>query len=237
MDVYGISGLKNHGKDTLARLMQREREALGISPAFHTTHFAYELKRLCMVIFGLTEAQVYDQDLKEVPLSTPIEMDEYLGLMRKHTDLNIQPAGKLASSPREVMQFFGTEYVRKTEDRYWLTCVLKVIKEKGNFVLIPDTRYPNEADALRSIGGRVIRVRRLDLPEGTDGHSSETELTKIDPDLYLGTITDKFELQTKVAALLATGNFAEAKKYDYRTRDRAEGHVADFLQSYYAATQ
>lgn len=233
MNVYGISGLKNHGKDTLARFIQREREKLGTLPSFHVTHFAYELKRLCQVVFGLTEAQVYDQDLKEVPLPEPIEMDKYLTRMGEETGLHIRHACKFAKSPREVMQYFGTEYVRKTQDNYWLDCVLKVVAEKGDFVLVPDTRYQNEVDALRSIGGKVIKVKRLGLPEGVDGHSSETEMAKIEPDLLLVTVTDNFSLQEEVAKRLAVGDFAAAQQYDFRNRTKATGKLAEFFQNYY----
>jgi len=215
MNVYGISGLKGHGKDSLAKAIQGE------SGDFRITHFAFELKRLGGVIFGLTDAQMHDQLLKELPLPEPVHMDEFLPAMREQTGLDIQPAEKVANTPREVLQYLGTEYVRRARQSYWVDCVLKEIMDVGDFFLVPDTRYPNEADALRSIGGKVIKVKRIDIPEHTDGHSSETEMAKIDPDLLLGTVTGGFGLQSKVAALIARGQFEEAKKYDYRRIERA----------------
>lgn len=215
MNVFGISGQKGHGKDTLARLMQKECES------FHITHFAAELKRLSKLIFGLTDAQMHDQDLKEAPLGRPVEMDSFVPYMQSRTGLSIQPCGKIAKTPREVLQFFGTEYVRRARDSYWVDCVLREVHEKVDFVLVPDTRYLNEMEALRRIGGKVIKVQRLGLPEGTDGHTSETEMAKINPDLFLATVTDNFALQTKVAKLISEGRFEEAKKYDYRSIEPA----------------
>lgn len=216
MNVYGISGLKGHGKDTLAKYIQSERVAYGEGPAFKVTHFATRLKTLCKHIFRLTEADMHDMAKKESPLPRPIAMDLYLTSMRKTTGLNITIKGKIAKTPREVMQYFGTEYVREAQDDYWIQCVLKEIKLAKDFVLIPDTRYPNEADAIRSIGGRVIKVERTDFPSNTDGHSSETEMAKIDPDLVIGTVTDNFSLQTRIARHLAAEDFTTAFKYDYR---------------------
>lgn len=251
-DVYGITGNKGHGKDTFARLLVQKRIAQDGLVKLKTTHFAEELKRLATVVYGLTWDQLHKLEAKEAPLATPIEMDDKLDQLRKETGLDIKPTGLTATSPRLLMQYLGTEYVRKTQDDFWLDIVVKKIREHGGFYLIPDTRFTNEADAVRSVGGKVLKVKRLDLPDAGDGHSSETEMEKIVPDLLIGTITDNFGLQSRIAEYLVEGRFDIAQKYDYRhlqrglaeynggasTRDVAELldlplTEAEFVLSYY----
>ena len=48
-------------------------------------------------------------------------------------------------------------------------------------VVIPDTRFPNEADAIRERNGIIVRVVREDQPTSIGaGHSSEQILTDVD---------------------------------------------------------
>ena len=208
-ELYGITGRKGHGKDTFAALVEKANDS------FSRTHFAAALKHMSGRIFGLTEGQMHDPALKEQPLSHAVTMDLFVEAMRKETGLAIQPRGKVATSPREVLQFFGTDYVRAVQGDFWIqrTCSEVVNKRQ---VLIPDTRYPNEADALRGLGGLVIKVVRIDAQPSTDGHSSETQIDNIDPDLLLGVKTGDLSLAERVAGLVAMNRFSGAVRYDYR---------------------
>jgi hypothetical protein len=219
-NVFGISGPKRHGKDTFSKFLVRARQELGLYPDFTIAHFAGELKRQAGVVFGLSYEQL-DGSQKEAPFPEPVEMDRFLEEMSLESGLDIKPAGIIAKTPREIMQCLGTEYVRRAQQSYWVDIILKKVDVLGGHVLVSDTRFPNEADALRSIGGKVIKVQRLDLPCTGDGHSSETEMEKIVPDLLLGTMTDDFRLQTRVAHYIASGRFDLAQGYDYRKIERA----------------
>lgn len=199
--IVGILGEKGHGKDTFARLVQSETGEFGV------THFAEALKSMCHEIWGLTEEQLHDPVVKEEPLHTPVYMDEAIEAMRSVTGLSgIKPAGRVARTPREVMQFFGTEYVRATQDDYWVEQVRKVIRRGGSF-LVPDTRFHNEADALREMGGLLIKIVRVDAPVGGDGHASETQQAAIVPDITVHTRTGDLRNAIAVAKALAAGFF------------------------------
>ena len=211
-EFYGIMGPKGHGKDRFAKMVS----SFGV---FTTNHFAAKLKSLAGIIFGLTEGQMHDPAQKEVSFSVPIEMDIFLGAMRRETSLSIQPAGMVAHSPREVLQFFGTEYVRRAQDDYWISSLINSVTSRR--VLVPDTRFPNEAEAIRKAGGKIIKIIRLDLPASGDSHASETESGLIEPDLLLGTLTNEFSVPMKVAALIAKGKFSAALRYDYRRAQKA----------------
>lgn len=219
--IYGISGLKSHGKDTLAkRIVETDSR-------FIILHFADELKRLAGEVYELTHDQMYKQAFKEVPLEEPIELDSKLAQLCDETKLDIQPAGMVAKTPREVLQFLGTEYVRKTQETYWVDVVVDQIRTHNGYALVPDTRFPNEAQALRDLGGQIILVHRLDLEIPPDTHASETEILKTSPDLYLGTITDRFSLQREVVSRIAADNFNPAKKLDYRRLHKALSEIQE----------
>tara|TARA_Y100000310_G_C20648096_1_gene797796 strand:+ start:382 stop:1419 length:1038 start_codon:yes stop_codon:yes gene_type:complete len=209
--LYGIAGFKGHGKDTFAHLVCNANPDV----SWYVDHFAGSLKIMAMEIFGLTKDQVYTQEGKVESLD-PVSMDDYCDSMSKVTGIQIYPQNKIARSPREILQFFGTEYVRSSRDSFWFDQIKSSIEGKDN-VLVPDLRFLNEESFIRSLGGRVIRIMRLGLDEDSskDLHPSEQESLKILPDLYLGTLTDRFSLQDKVSRLVSHGLFNEARSYDY----------------------
>jgi hypothetical protein len=214
-EIYGITGEKGHGKDTFARLI------MGINPLFQVTHFGGHLKQIAERVFGLTNDQMNDPTLKEAPLKKPITMDLFLEGLRRETSLPIQPRNKVGYSPREVMQYLGTEYIRSVQGDYWVHQVLRSIEGHHHF-LVPDARFNNEVDGIRSIGGRIIKILRIDAPPSGDKHISETGCAKIIPDLTLGARTGDFSLLKLVAQLIATNNFDAALRYDYNIAEQTQ---------------
>lgn len=216
VQVYAITGWKGHGKDTFANSI------VGFNKSFVITHFAAPLKRMSGRVFGLTEAQMNDPKLKEAPLEKPIVMDLFLAQMREETGLDIQPANMIAYTPRQVLQYFGTEYVRKVQDDFWVQKIVEFVRNHPKKkVLIPDCRFPNEAAAVWGLGGKIIRVLRLDVPLPEDAHPSEREIENITPDLLIGKVSSDMSLQTRIAKLVAMNRFDSALIYDYRSAQRA----------------
>lgn len=209
MEIYGIAGLKQHGKDTLANHIKQYNDK------FEIVHFADEVKKMASSIFAVPIEYFADPILKEHWLQDPIVMDIFLSHMRRETGLNIERQDKIARSPRQLLQFFGTEYVRKAKDNYWIDVVKNIILESNNKnFLIPDVRYPNEEQMLRSLDGKIIKVERIDLPFKNDGHISEKpEL--INEDLMLGFVTGDFSLHRLVGSLIACNLFNHTFKFDF----------------------
>lgn len=224
-EIYGIMGGKGHGKDTFARLVteanaRQSRSHRGSAKAvFAIHHFAGALKRMSARIFGLKDDQMHDPSLKEAALSSPVDMDLFVDAMCLETGLAIQPAGKIARSAREILQFFGTEYVRRAQSDYWIQRLLHDASQRR--VLVPDTRFANEVTALRSVGGRIIKIVRIDIQPTEDAHASEEEQKTIEPDLLIATRTGDLSLPSRVANLVALGKFDAALRYDYRRALRA----------------
>lgn len=192
--IYGITGTKGHGKDTLAKLIQKH------NPDYRVLHFAGKLKNICREVYGLTDPQLTELEHKEKLFDQPLNMDEYVVQLSEATGLSILSRGLIAKNAREVMQFVGTEYVRSIQDSYWRDCVERELT--GN-CLVPDTRFINEAELIRRHGGKIIRVERMDLPKNTDGHASETEQLMIQVDLTIRVKTGDFDALEKVARVLA----------------------------------
>ena len=70
-------------------------------------------------------------------------------------------------TPRYVLQVFGTECMRQGfYDGIWVSLVKKKIQENPDINwVIPDTRFPNEVDMIKSISGSVWCVQRGDQPQ------------------------------------------------------------------------
>ena len=113
-----------------------------------------------------------------------------------HWDGNKDEAG------RRILQYVGTDVVRKQCPDFWVSFVVSIIQmfsENWDYVLIPDTRFPNEIDMLKQYFDDVehIRVTRINfestLTEEQKSHPSEVALDHIIPDrAYIngGTIDD-----------------------------------------------
>lgn len=117
---------------------------------------------------------------------------------------------KTNKGSRELLQHFGTDVIRKQEPYFWVDNVihfLKLTQADWDFVLIPDTRFPNEIARQIDAFGRenviTIRVDRLDfVPERATQeqlqHESETALDRYPFDYYLYNTKDLDGLREKV---------------------------------------
>ncbi len=92
--------------------------------------------------------------------------------------------GKKDEAGRSLLQYVGTEVVRAAEPDYWvdfIKSILTMFPDKWDYVIIPDTRFPNEIDNLKDDFDVVaVRVARPDfdngLTEEQKNHKSETAL-------------------------------------------------------------
>jgi hypothetical protein len=69
-------------------------------------------------------------------------------------------------TPRWVLQYWGTEVVRRGfHDEMWVASLENRLQKSTDDVVITDCRFPNEIQAVRKIGGKVIRVVRGPEPD------------------------------------------------------------------------
>jgi len=85
---------------------------------------------------------------------------------------------------RSLLQRVGTEVIRSKEPEYWVDFakdILRFFPNEWDFVLIPDTRFPNEIDAMKEEFNTIsVHVTRPNyenhLTEEQRQHPSETAL-------------------------------------------------------------
>lgn len=117
--------------------------------------------------------------------------------------------GKKDERGRHLLQYVGTDIIRAKEPSFWVDFVIKVLDIFGDvwdWVLIPDTRFPNEVDALKDAGFTVahLRVHRggewtSPLSEEQQKHPSETALDNEKPDLWVNNNGTLEDLDNKIA--------------------------------------
>ncbi len=92
---------------------------------------------------------------------------------------------------RALMQNFGTDVRRADDPGYWVQQWVNrasALIEEGHNILVDDVRFINESDAIRLMGGSIIRIVRTDVDE-TLSHVSETEMDSIDVDAEIAVDT------------------------------------------------
>lgn len=86
---------------------------------------------------------------------------------------------------RTLLQYVGTDVVRYKNPNYWVNFLIGVFNlfpNEWDYVLIPDTRFPNENDLLKenNYDVKTVRITRPNydngLTEEQQNHESETAL-------------------------------------------------------------
>jgi hypothetical protein len=76
---------------------------------------------------------------------------------------------------RPALQWWGTEFRRKfgKNDNYWVDKMGTYLHGlDSRLVIIPDVRFPNEAEWIKRKGGKLIKITRPEL-NSIDTHASE----------------------------------------------------------------
>ena len=155
--LIGLVGLIGSGKDTVAdRLVQQH--------GFSRDSFAKSLKDATANIFG------WDRELLEGQTKESREW-------REKPDAFWSEKFNKEITPRWILQYFGTEVCRGTMlDSIWIDSF--VARYKGEKTVISDTRFVNEIKVIRNLGGKIVLIKRGDIPsreemQASGAHQSE----------------------------------------------------------------
>ena len=194
--IIGITGLIGSGKDTVANLF--------VERGCTQDSFAAPLKDVCSSIFG------WDRNMLE---GDTVESREW-----RETQDNFwtRETGRTIT-PRLVLQEFGTDCMRHGfDDGIWVSLVKQeLVKYPNKNFVIPDVRFPNEANMIKSIHGEVWRVKRGQDPvwmrmyqdigvEPKDVHESEWRWANVDFNNVIYNDLGIDELKSQVKGLLAS---------------------------------
>lgn len=145
--IIGICGLIGSGKDTIADYLQNIHQ-------FRRESFAHTLKDAVSAVFG------WDRELLEGRTKESRAWREQVDpWWAERLDMP-------HLTPRWVLQYWGTEVCRKSfHDDIWIAALENKLRKTKDDVVISDCRFPNEIQAIKNAGGRVIRVVRGPEPE------------------------------------------------------------------------
>lgn len=122
---------------------------------------------------------------------------------------------------REFLQLLGTDVGRNLiSDDVWVDATIARIARDGNMsddIVLTDTRFPNEADAVRQRGGYVVRMIREGVGP-VNNHPSETSLDDyhFDSTLYNnGTLAGLSVLATSLVEFLRNSPVGLASSSPY----------------------
>jgi dephospho-CoA kinase len=133
--------------------------------------FADPLKRTCKELFDLTDEQLTNPILKET-------VDK-----------------RWNKTPRQILQFIGTDIIRKYVAKdFWITRFENwLLKENSNKIVIPDIRFSNELEAVKNKNAIIIKIERINN-NLSDNHISELELNSYNGyDIYINNNFDTKE--------------------------------------------
>ena len=151
--IIGIVGFIGSGKDTVADYLVNFHR-------FKRESFANSLKDAVSQVFG------WDRELLE---GRTKESRDW----RETRDEWWSKRLKRDITPRWVLQYWGTEVVRKGfHDDMWVASLENRLRNTKNDIVITDCRFPNEIKAIRNAGGKVVRIKRGPEPEWFDDAKS-----------------------------------------------------------------
>lgn len=166
LNVVGLVGRKMSGKDTFCNFLREEADT---KTKFIRMAFADRIKEVCAKLFAFPDTSAFhDQHAKECV------HPEYFH-----------------KSPREIMQWFGTEIVRShLGPDFWISRlamdVENALETYGTYdkvtICVTDVRFLNEAQFLvDTFGAKLIYIDADDRlgPMPDDAHVSEKEIYEV----------------------------------------------------------
>ena len=201
--IIGLTGLAGTGKDTVANLLCTHLQ-------FARYASADNLRREVVDAFGIDPRLLTDRHTKELP--TPqlalsgcadqafvCTIGRHLANHGSKDFFNLHEAPR---SPRQIMQWWGTEYRRENFGRdYWslkLSRRVSIQQNKGQLLhVVTDVRFPEEVRAIQLLGGEIWQIKRPQSANqpAVSAHSSEVDGSAFKPKVVINNSHDIKHLQ------------------------------------------
>lgn len=132
-------------------------------------------------------------------------------------------SGEKDKTGRQILQYVGTDVIRAKRPNFWvdfIKSVLELFPDEWEYVIIADTRFPNEVDTMKhSFDTTHVRVFRTNftspLSPEQQAHTSETALDTYDYDYAIvndGTLEDLRKRVADLAIELIGGHHATSEE-------------------------
>ncbi|MEG2469024.1 MAG: hypothetical protein RSB86_16740 [Comamonas sp.] len=176
--IIGLTGTNGAGKDTVAAMLAAELRKYGKAPV--VIAFADALYEEVSAAFNISVQALRERVTKETPidaLSMADCNDPCFTATLADDELPTAVWMLLPRSPRQILQWWGTEYRRKQQPDYWVQRLLEkaqALRATGtSHIIISDVRFADEAQAIRQQGGQIWRLHRPNFMPSATGHVSE----------------------------------------------------------------
>jgi len=221
--IIGINGYSGSGKDTVGGLIQDLYPEMN----WEIKKFAGKLKQIATILTGIKEEKFEDQEFKKTNLSyewwttcdeghQPMTVRDFLqklGTDGLRTGLhpNVWVNALMSEYTRPVdldLFLYANDYteerdISNTEEIPFFGEQLQDYFDKVRLPnwIITDTRFQNEAHAIKSKGGIVIRIERTGV-KPINSHPSETGLDSWSFDHVIYNSSDMANLKLQITNIL-----------------------------------
>jgi len=217
--LVAIGNKARHGKDTFANLW-KELDPIDV----YITHWADPLKeevanverKLPLVYRTKIDGKLYYSLLHtKVPHYTYIikTKEEVPYLHKIFEERGIETYAGMNEKDSEMLQFWGTDFRRAHYTNYWVDIILKEIAVRPEkYILIPDTRFTNEYNAVKDRGGVYVQMQRLNEdgslyldPMRDPKHKSEIDLDWVVGDFVITAKGGNMQMFTTLSLMTING--------------------------------
>ncbi|QTW18209.1 hypothetical protein [Comamonas kerstersii] len=185
--LIGLTGPNGAGKDTAAEMLAGKLTREGRSTVVMA--FADALYEEVSAAFFLNPLHLKDRATKEQPLQqlslTYCGDQQFAQVVQQQTGCTAYTP----HSPRQILQWWGTEYRRAQQPDYWVQRLLAKVqqhREAGvQHIIVTDVRFADEAAAIRTQGGQIWRIHRPNYTPAGTGHVSEVTGEEFAPEVTI----------------------------------------------------
>ena len=189
--IIGISGYSGSGKDLVGTIIQE----ISLNK-WHVKKWAGKLKTMASILTGIPVEKFEDQDFKKTEMGPEWDCQFYTegsGWQRRPMLV------------RDFLQKLGTDAIRNgLHENTWVNATLADYTIDANWI-ITDTRFPNEAEAIKKAGGIIVRINRPGV-QPINPHPSETSLDDWNFDAIINNDGDVADIVHKVGLFLYKHN-------------------------------
>lgn len=211
--TIGLTGPAGSGKDTVADLLVVH--AGFVKLAFADALRAEVVDAFCIDPAFLTQRETKEQPMRCLALSRCLDQGFVIRMIGLHTQRGEALNLDAPRSPRQILQWWGTDYRRHQRNDYWTGQASRKIERLlgdglAGRIVLTDCRFADEAALVRTLGGQVWQIKRDGMDVAPGAHESEVTGDGFKPEVVLNNSHTVRHLQERVmeAYWTSCGGFA-----------------------------